>query len=198
MKYIGEASYVHSVNIVRDLTKKLLGLSQDIYIKRMLERYHMQDSKPMDTLVDKSLSLSRDMCPKTLEEKEKMFKVPYASAAGSLMYAIMCTRPDICYVVGLVSRYQSNPGQKYWMTVKRILRYLYGTSDYMLCYQGKKDLRLIGYSDADWGGDIDQFKSTSGYAFLLNNCAILWSSKKQFCVTLSIMETKYVACSVAT
>ena len=88
----------------------------------------------MDTLVDKSLSLSRDMCPKTLEEKEKMFRVPYASAVGSVMYAIICTRPDICYAVGLVSRYQSNPGQKHWMTVKKILRYLKGTSDYMLCY----------------------------------------------------------------
>ena len=72
------------------------------------------------------------MCPKTLEEKEKMSKVPYASAIGSLMYAMMCTRPDICYVVGLVSRYQSNPGHKHWMAVKRILRYLKGILNYML------------------------------------------------------------------
>ena len=83
------------------------------------------------------------MCPKTPEEKEKMSIVPYASAVGSLMYAMMCTRPDICYVVGLISRFQSNPGQKHWMAVKRILRYLKGTSDYMLCYLGKKDLCLI-------------------------------------------------------
>ena len=73
----------------------------------------MQDSKPMDTLVDKSLSLSRDMCPKTLEEKEKMSRVPYASVVGSLIYAIMCTRPDICYAVGLVNQYQSNPDQNH-------------------------------------------------------------------------------------
>ena len=68
----------------------------------------------------------------------------------------------------------------------------------MLCYQGKKDLRLIGYSNADWGGDIDQSKSTSGYAFLLNDSSILWSSKKQSCVALSMMEAEYVACSAAT
>ena len=86
MKDIGEASYVLGVKIVRDRAKRLLGLSQETYIKRMLECYHMQDSKPMDTPVDKSLSLSRDMCPKTLEEKEKIFRVPYASAIGSLMY----------------------------------------------------------------------------------------------------------------
>ena len=68
----------------------------------------------------------------------------------------------------------------------------------MLCYQGKKDLRLIGYSNANWGGDIDQSKSTSRYAFLLNDSAILWNSKKQTCVAISTMEAEYVACSVAT
>ena len=127
-----------------------------------------------------------------------MSRVPYASAVGSLMYAMMCTRPDICYAVGLISRFQSNPGQKHWMAVKRILRYLKGTLDYMLCYQGKKDLRLIGYSDADWRGDVDQCKSSSGYAFLLNDSTILWSSKKQSCVALSTMEAEYVACFAAT
>ena len=198
MKDMGEASYVLGVKIIRDRTKRLLGLSQETYIKKMLERYHMQDSKLMDTPVEKSLSLSLDMCPTTPEEKEKMSRIPYASAVGSLMYAMMCTRPDICYAVGLLSRFQSNPGQKHWMAVKRILRYLKGASDYMLCYQGKKDLRLIGYSDADWGGDVDQCKSTSGYAFLLNDSAILWSCKKQSCVALSTMEAEYVDCSAAT
>ena len=130
--------------------------------------------------------------------KKKMSKVPYASTISSLMYTMMYTRPNICYVVGLISRYQSNPGQKHWMTVKRILIYLKGTSDYMLCYQGKKDLRLIGYSDADWRDDIDQSKSTSGYVFLLNDNVILWSSKKQSCIALSIMEVEYVACFAAT
>ena len=68
----------------------------------------------------------------------------------------------------------------------------------MLCYQENKDFRLIGYSDADWEGDIDQSKSTSGYAFLLNDSAILWSSKKQSCIALSTMEAEYVACSAVT
>ena len=94
------------------------------------------------------------------------------------MYAMMCTHLDICYDVGLISQYQSNLGQKHWVEVKKILQYLKGTSNYMLCYQGKNDLLLIGYSDTDWGGDIDQSKSTSRYAFLLNDSFILWSSKK--------------------
>ena len=111
-KDMGEASYVLGVKIVRDRAERPLSLSQGTYIKRMLESYHMQDSKLMDTLVDKSLNLTHDMCHKTPEEKKKMFRVLYVSAVGSLMYAMMCTRPDICYVVGLVSRYQSNPSQK--------------------------------------------------------------------------------------
>jgi hypothetical protein len=110
MKDMGEANYVLGVKIIRDRATKLLGLTQETYIKKMLERYHMQDSKPMDTNVDKSLSLSLNICPKTLEEKEKMFKVLYTSVINSLIYAMMCTRLDICYVIGLVSRYQSNPG----------------------------------------------------------------------------------------
>ena len=79
--------------------------------------------------------------------------------------------------------------------MKRILRYLKGTLEYVLCYKGK-DLHLIGYIDADWGGDLDKRKSTSWYAFLLNDCAISWSSKNQSCIALSTMEVEYVACSL--
>ena len=123
-----------------------------------------------------------------------MKNVPYASVVGSLMYAMLCTRPDICYAVGLVSRYQSNPGEAHWKAVKRILRYLKGTMDYSLCYQGK-DLLLRGYTNADWAGDVDERKSTSGFIFLLGNSAISWSSKKQTCVALSTMESEFIAFS---
>jgi len=94
--------------------------------------------------------------------------------------------------VGL--RNQSNPGQKHWNTVKRILVYLRGIADCSLCYQGG-DLRLLGYTDADWEGDLDERKSTSRYAFLLNCDAISWSTKKQTCIPLSMNEAEFVACS---
>ena len=117
-----------------------------------------------------------------------MSKVPYASAIGSLMYAMLCTRPDICFAIGMVSCYQSNPGLAHWRAVKRILRYLRGTSDHALCYHGG-DLRLTGYSDADWASDKDECKSTSGYAFILGGGAVSWCSKKQSCIALSTMES---------
>ncbi|XP_071723237.1 secreted RxLR effector protein 161-like [Rutidosis leptorrhynchoides] len=125
-----------------------------------------------------------------------MKQVPYASAIGSLMYAMMCTRPDICYAFGMVSRYQSNPGQARWKAVKRILRYLKGTADYTLSYYGN-DLQLKSYSDADWRVDLDERKSTSGFVFLPNNGTICWSNKKQKCIALSTMETKFVVLSAA-
>ena len=107
----------------------------------------MHHSKPVDTPVEKGLTFCLDQCPKTDQEKEKMKDVPYASAVGSLMYAMLCTRPDICFAVGLVSRYQSNPEPTHWQAIKRIMRYLRGTTDLVLCYQGG-DLKLRGYSDA--------------------------------------------------
>ena len=106
-----------------------------------------------------------------------MRQVPYASAVGSLMYAMFCTRPDICYSVGMVSRYQSNPGPKHWQAVKHILKYLQRTRDYMLVYWCE-DLIPIGYTDSDFQSDLDFKKSTSGCVFTLGGGAITWRSVK--------------------
>ena len=163
--------YILGVKISRDHSKRLLSLSQETYINKVLERFNMQNCKPLGNLIAKGETLSKRMCPQTQQEVERMNNVPYASAVGSLMYAMLCTRPDICYVVGLVSRYQSNPGEAHWKAVKRILRYLKGTMDYSLCYQGK-DLLLREYTDVDWAGGVDQRKSTYGFVFLSGNSAI--------------------------
>ena len=124
MKEIGEASNGLGVKIFRDRSKRLLGLAQEIYIKKMLKHYLMHDCKPMDSPIEKNMSLNLDMCPKTHDVNKQMSKVPYSSVVGSQMYAMMCTHPYLCYVVRLVSRFQSNPGPKHWMAVKRMLRYL--------------------------------------------------------------------------
>ncbi|XP_070682478.1 secreted RxLR effector protein 161-like [Malus domestica] len=118
--------------------------------------------------------------------------VPYASAVRSLMYAMFCKRQDICHVVGMVSHYQSNPGQAHWQVVKRIMRYLQGIKNLALRYQGE-DLKLKGYSDADWASDIDECKSTSGYAFVLRGGIVSWCSKKQTFIALSTMKSEYAA-----
>ena len=125
-----------------------MALSQEHYIKKILERFNMQDCNPIDTPFARGENLRKEMGPKTPEEKNKMSNVPYSNAVGSLMYATMCTRPNVYYAVGMVNCYQANLGMMHWKEIKRILRYLKGTMDYSLCYQGKK-LCLVGYSDVD-------------------------------------------------
>ena len=105
MKDMGEASYVLKTEIFKDRSRKFLDLSQETYIRKILERFQVQGCKPIDTPIRKGETLSLDMCSKTQEEKEIMAWVPYSNAIGSLMYVIMCTRPDICYVVGFVNRF---------------------------------------------------------------------------------------------
>eukprot|EP00253_Pinus_taeda_P012242 PITA_12242 len=114
---------------------------------------NMQDSKPVKVPIPIGVRLSVEQCPKTQEEEEDMSRVPYASAVSSLMYAMVCTRPDIAHAVGVLSRFMSKPGKEHWTTVKRVFRYLRGTSDYGLCYQGRlgldKVLDIHGFFDAD-------------------------------------------------
>ena len=145
---MGEARYVLGMEIVRNHAKKILVMCQEAYIKRVLERFRIHYSKLIDTSVEKGLTLTLDQCPETYQEKEKIKYVPYANVVGSFMYAMLCTWPDIYFVVGLVSCYQSNLGPTHWKAVKRIMHYLRGTTDLVLCYQGV-DLKLRGYSDAN-------------------------------------------------
>ena len=114
----------------------------------------MQNSKKGLLLARHGIALSKDKCPKTPQEEEDMRRVPYASAVGSLMYAMLCTRPNICYAVGIVSRYQSNPGLDHWIAVKHILKYLRRTRNHMLVYSGR-DLNCNGYSESDLESDKD-------------------------------------------
>lgn len=143
----GEVAYVLGVKIFRDCSRKLLGLSQETYLKKVLGQFQMNNCKPIDTPIAKGDAIGPEQCPTSPEEIKKMFHYPYANTIGKLMYAVVCTRPNIAYAVGYLDRYQSNPGIAHWKAIKRILRYLKGTLDYMLCYGGP-NLRLIGYSDA--------------------------------------------------
>ena len=116
--------------------------------------------------------MSKEQSPKTPQEVEDMRHIPYASGVGSLMYAMLCIRSDIYYVMGIVSKYQSNPGHAHWTVVKNILMYLRRMRDYMLMYD-TKDLILIGYTDSYFQTDIYSRKSTSGSVFPLNGGAII-------------------------
>ncbi|XP_073017971.1 secreted RxLR effector protein 161-like [Primulina eburnea] len=137
---------------------------------------------------------SLKQCPKNDFEEKEMQKIPYASAVGSRMYTQVCTRPDIAYVTGMLGRYLSNPGVEHWKAVKRVLRYLQRTKDYMLIYRRLDQLEIIGYTDSDFAGCQDSMKSTSGYIYLLAGGAISWKSAKQSLIASSTMAAEFVAC----
>ncbi|KAG8479264.1 hypothetical protein CXB51_029046 [Gossypium anomalum] len=154
MKDLGDASFILGIQIHRDRSRGILGLSQKSYIDKVLKRF----------------------------------------AVGSLMYAQVCTRPDIAYIVGMLDRYLSNPGIDHWIAAKRVMRYLQRTKDYMLTYKKSDLLEVIGYSDSDFAGCQDSRKSTSGYIYLLAGGAISWKSVKQTLVASSTMAAEFVAC----
>ena len=135
MKDLGEASFVLGIEIHMNRSRGLLGLSQRAYVDRILERFNMQQCKPGIAPVCRGDKLSMSQCPHSDIEKAQMKNVPYASALGSIMYAQVCTRPNIALATGLLGIYQSNPGHDHWVASKKVMRYLKRTKDYMLIYK---------------------------------------------------------------
>jgi hypothetical protein len=138
---------------------------------------------------------SKDDSPSSPQEAARMEKAPYREAIGSLMYASIATRPDISFAVATLSQFLDNPGEIHWEAVKRIIRYLSGTRDFVLTY-GDERHDLLGYSDAD-GATQEHRHAISGYAFLIDGGAISWSSQKQELITLSTAKSEYVAATHA-
>ena len=197
MKDLGEAKQILGMRIDRDRMAGKLYLSQTEYIKKVLQRFSMQDAKPAKVPLGSHFKLSSKDSPKNQTVRAQMQKTPYASAIGNLMYAMVCTRPDIAHAVGVVSRFMGDPGKEHWEAVKWILRYLKGTTDQALCFEGKK-VELAGYVDADLASsDLDRRRSTTGYVFTLGGTAISWASKLQKVVALSTTEAEYVAVTEA-
>ena len=198
MKDLGNASFVLGIEIHRDRSLGVLGLSQRSYIEKILKRFNMSTCSQVSAPIQKGEIFSKAQCPQNDEEREKMKDVPYASVVGSLMYAQVCTRPDIAYAIGVLGRYLSDPGQRHWTAAKRVMRYLQGTKDHMLTYRRSGDLIVTGYSDSDFAGCPDDHKSTSGYIFMMAGGAVSWKSNKQSITATSTMEAEYVACYEAT
>nr|CAN71419.1 hypothetical protein VITISV_018564 [Vitis vinifera] len=165
MKDLGATKQILGMRIIRDKANGTLKLSQLEYVKKVLSRFNMNEAKPVSTPLGSPFKLSKEWSPKTEEERDHMSKVPYASAIGSLMYVMVCTRPDIAHAVGVVSRFMSRPGKQHWE----------------------------GYVNADFVGDIDSRKSTTGFVFTLGGSTISWASNLQKIVTLSTTEVEYVA-----
>jgi hypothetical protein len=132
MKDLSAANFILVIEIKRDCANRKLWLNQRKYIETILQRLNMHGSKLVKVPIPIGVKLSADQFPKTQEEEEDMSHVLYAKIVGSLMYAMVCTRPNIAHAVGVLSRYMSKLGKEHWTVVKRVFRYLHGTTNYGL------------------------------------------------------------------
>ena len=180
------------MQILRGRKAKKLWLSQEKYIERVLERFNMKHPKPVSTPLGSHFKLRKRTCSSSKKEKEDITSTIYSLAVRSLMYAMVCTQPDIAHAVGVVSRFMVNPGKDHWEAVKWVFRYLRGSSKLFLTFGDFKPV-LEGYVDANWAGDLNGRKSTSRYLFTFAGRAVSWQSRLQKYVALSTTKTEYIA-----
>ena len=181
------------MKIVQDDTTGRVWIGQPAYTEALLKKFGMDEARTVATPVDSSMKLTKASEEDVLFDQHK-----YQSAVGSLLYLSVATRPDITYAVSNVAKFSASPTTRHWTAVKRIMRYLKGTTNLGLVYTPQSNNNCVGFSDSDWGGDLDDRKSTSGYVFQIGGGAVSWRSKKQTSVALSTAEAEYVALAGAT
>jgi hypothetical protein len=189
MEDLGPCNYYLGMKITRDRPNRTIKLSQKGYIEKVIKDAGLWEcntkySTPMES---SQVHMVRETEQQATDEEKKV----YQGRVGSLMYAMLGTRPDIAFAVSVISRFSSNPNRHHLKAVNRILKYLRGTIDLELTYSGElKDLN--GYSDADWAGDVDTRRSTNGYVFNIGSGTISWSAKRQQAVALSSCESEFM------
>jgi hypothetical protein len=221
IKDLGSAEWVLGMKITRDRSRRTLELSQQRYIEKMLHEFGLEDAKAVPTPEVAGHGLSKADEAQSDAERVSMQSKPYLELVGSLLYATLSTRPDCAHAVAMLSRFMQSPGEACWIAAKRVLRFLKGTKHVGLQFgwypEGRgnaaathataqaeppNSLRAFPstvtmYCDADWAGDVDDRKSTSGCVVLLAGNVVSWSSKKQATVALSTAEAEYMAMSAA-
>ena len=199
MKDLGIAKKILGMEIRKDRDSRKLWISQKNYIRKVLEKFNMQDANPISTLLANQFKLFGSLCSKNEKEIEDMSKVPYASVVGCLMYVMVCAMPNLAHVVSTVSKYMTNPGREHWNVMKWILRYLNGTARYGILFTRQHgDNSVVGYVDLNYAGNIDDRWSTTGYVFTLLGGLVCWRSTIQSLVAMSNTEAEYMVVVEAT
>lgn len=189
LKDLGDVSNFMGLEVNRDRNKNILTISQSKYANEILSRFDMADCKPRSIPIETNLDFDVN--------DESVTNHPYRELLGSLMYLMLGSRPDLSYSINKMSRFQEKPTETHWTYLKGILRYIRGTNDYELVYDGKSDVSLDVFADSDWANDRIDRKSTTGYMVRVFENIVVWSSKKQSIVTLSSTEAEYVSACTA-
>lgn len=184
MSDLGKMKYFLGVEVVQ--SNAGIFINQRKYANEVLERFNMKNCNPVRTPIIPGFKLVKD------DTGTGVDATTYKQMVGSLMY-LTTTRPDLAFVVSLISRFMEKPTELHQQAVKRVLRYIKGTADLGIFYKFSGEDKVMAYSDSDYAGDIEDRKSTSGYAFLLSSGAVAWSSKKQPVVSLSTTEAEFIA-----
>ena len=186
MTDLGLMNYFLGMEI--DQSKEGIFICQERYARNILKKFNMEWCKPISTPLAQNEKLSKD------DDSGEADSTRYRSIIGSLLY-LTATRPDLMYATSVLSRFMQKPTQAHMKGVKRVLRYVKGTTNYGIWFNSTENPELIGYSDSDWAGSIDDMKSTSGYVFSLGNGVFSWLSQKQNTVAQSTAEVYSSMCS---
>ncbi|GAU32111.1 hypothetical protein TSUD_357950 [Trifolium subterraneum] len=184
MTDLGKMRHFLGIEVIQ--SEKGIFLCQQRYAKEVLERFKMDKSNGVYSPIVTGTKLSKH------DKSEEVNPTQFKQIVGSLMY-LTATRPDLMFAVHMIARFMEYPVETHMMAAKRILRYIRGTLELGVLYKRGNQTGLIAYSDSDYGGDVDDRKSTSGYVFMLGSGAISWSSRKQPIVTLSTTEAEFIA-----
>ncbi|CAI7879669.1 unnamed protein product [Closterium sp. NIES-54] len=191
-KDLGNLTHYLGMAITRDRPARTITLSQSHYIGQILERFEMTQASPIAT----PLPLGHQLAPPTSPSSSSH---PYAELVGSLMYAMMCTRPDLAYPISVLARFVG-PGRHtevHWKAAKRVLRYLCGTKEHALTLGGSSPPFLSGFSDSSWADSQPDRRSSQGYGFTLGSGLVSWRSTRSSSVSLSSCEAKLYAGTMA-
>ena len=195
---LGEPNLMLGIHVQRDRRNRSITLSQNRYIRKILEKAGMSDCRPVSTPMDPNIALCKTKESEE-DENEEHTKTDYAACIGELLYAAHATRPDILYAIVTLAQFTEKPNAEHWTALKRVYRYLKGTINHKLTYGGDRSASIepLRFVDADWASN-EHRKSISGYVFVIAGGAIAWSSKKQARVALSTAEAEYAAAVHAT
>ncbi|XP_021606554.1 uncharacterized mitochondrial protein AtMg00810-like [Manihot esculenta] len=171
--------------------KNEIFINQSKYAKEILKKFHMEGCKPVDTPMQPRVKFYKD------DGAVKVNENHYRSLLGCLMY-LSASRPDIMHAVGLLSRFMHCASEEYLQAAKRVMRYIKGTIDFGVKYVCCPNFKLVGFSDSDWAGSVDDMKSTTGFCFNFGSGAINWCSRKQEIIAQSTAEAEFVAAAAAT
>jgi transposase InsO family protein len=188
---LGEASHFLGMAIRRDRSARTIHLSQERMATQLVASYQLGDCKARGVPLSPSTELS-----KAAGEPLDKATFTFTHLVGSMLYLSVCTRPDIAQAVGALSKHMAAPTTVHWQAAKGVLRYIAGTLSLGITYG--LGVGISGYCDADYAGDLDTRRSTSGYVFTLHGGAISWSSKRQATVAASTTEAEYIAAAHGT